>query len=186
MNAQHLIGQTVAVDTINGLPAHILIVHFVVVGVPLAALLLILSALWPAARRRLGLITPIVGILALISVPVATHAGEWLYDHLLGAQSNPLVRRHTQLGDELLPWVIGLAVAAVAVWLLPFLAHRLSKPALDALPVRIAVAVVAVGFSVVSVVQVVRIGEAGSRATYNGVVCAVPISADNSCSQPLQ
>ncbi|MFZ2177676.1 MAG: hypothetical protein WAW17_27340 [Rhodococcus sp. (in: high G+C Gram-positive bacteria)] len=37
----------------NGLPAHVLLVHFVVVLAPLTAILLILCALWPAARRRM-------------------------------------------------------------------------------------------------------------------------------------
>ena len=39
-------------STIAGLPAHILLLHFVVVLVPLTAILLIVCALWPAARRR--------------------------------------------------------------------------------------------------------------------------------------
>ena len=47
---------------VNGLPLHVLLVHFIVVGVPLAALLTVLSALWPAARRRLGIITPLVAL----------------------------------------------------------------------------------------------------------------------------
>ena len=50
----------------NGLPLHILIVHAVVVGIPLAALLTVLSAVWPAARRRLGIVTPIVALFALV------------------------------------------------------------------------------------------------------------------------
>ncbi|WP_233625292.1 hypothetical protein [Actinoplanes sp. ATCC 53533] len=40
--------------TVNGLPAHILLVHAIVVLLPLAALLLVLTAVWPAARRRLA------------------------------------------------------------------------------------------------------------------------------------
>ena len=48
-------------DEFNGLPIHILLVHAVVVLVPLAALLTMLSAVWPAARRRIGIITPLSG-----------------------------------------------------------------------------------------------------------------------------
>ena len=59
-------------------PLHVLIVHAVVVFIPLAALLTVLSAVWPAARRRLGIVTPIVALLALILVPFAANAGEWL------------------------------------------------------------------------------------------------------------
>ena len=39
-------------STVNGLPAHVLLVHAVVVLVPLTSLLLVLVAVWPAARRR--------------------------------------------------------------------------------------------------------------------------------------
>ncbi len=64
------------VNEFNGLPVHILLIHLVVAGIPLAALLTVLSAVWPAARRRLGVITPIVALLALISIPITTAAGE--------------------------------------------------------------------------------------------------------------
>jgi len=39
--------------TIAGLPAHPLLVHLIVVLAPGTAVLEILCALWPAARRRL-------------------------------------------------------------------------------------------------------------------------------------
>ena len=39
--------------TINGIPAHALLIHAIVVLAPLVALLEILCAFWPAARRRL-------------------------------------------------------------------------------------------------------------------------------------
>ncbi len=38
--------------TVGGLPAHILLVHAVVVLVPLSALLIVLVTTWPAARAR--------------------------------------------------------------------------------------------------------------------------------------
>ena len=38
--------------TITGIPAHALLVHAIVVLAPLTALLEILCAFWPAARRR--------------------------------------------------------------------------------------------------------------------------------------
>ena len=39
--------------TFNGLPAHALLVHFIVILAPLTAILAILCAVWPAARKRL-------------------------------------------------------------------------------------------------------------------------------------
>ena len=40
-------------STINGLPAHVLLVHFVVVLAPLTAILAIACAILPAVRQRL-------------------------------------------------------------------------------------------------------------------------------------
>lgn len=98
---------------INGLPAHVLLVHVVVVMVPLAALALLLSVAWPAARRRLGVVTPLLALVALVAVPVTTHAGEWLQRRI---PSSPLIAKHAALGDQLLPWVAGLFVVALAHW----------------------------------------------------------------------
>jgi hypothetical protein len=100
-------------ETVNGLPAHVLLVHVVIVLLPLAALLLVVSAVWPLARRKLGVLTPAVALVALVFVPITTSAGEWLEEHV---PDSPLVRKHTQLGDSLLPWALGIFVVAAAVW----------------------------------------------------------------------
>ncbi|WP_051266451.1 DUF2231 domain-containing protein [Nakamurella lactea] len=184
MNGQ--LPRVVPVTAVNGLPAHILLVHGVVVLVPLAALLLVLAALWPAAHRRLGVVTPAVALIALVLVPITTSAGEALLARLPFRETNPLIRAHTELGDELLPWVVGLFVAALLVWGLPLLAERVGPAAvLRARWLHWVVAVLAVAVSVVTVVQVVRIGEAGSRAVYSGVVCADPVQPGGTCSTTL-
>ena len=46
----------------QGSALHVLLVHAVIVLIPLAALLTVLSAVWPAARRRLGIITPLAAL----------------------------------------------------------------------------------------------------------------------------
>ncbi|RFA16159.1 hypothetical protein B7R21_01855 [Subtercola boreus] len=97
----------------NGLPLHILLVHVVVIVLPAAALLTVLGALWPAFRRKLGVLTPIVALVGLISVPLATNAGEWLEERL---NSTPLIQAHVALGDTLLPWAVGQFVLATAIW----------------------------------------------------------------------
>lgn len=102
-------------NEINGLPAHILLIHLVIAAIPLAALLLLLSVCWPTARRRLGLVTPIVALAALIAVPITTHAGEWLATQV---GRTPLIARHIALGRQLLPWAVGLFVVAAAHWFL--------------------------------------------------------------------
>jgi hypothetical protein len=64
--------------TVNGLPAHILLVHAIVVLLPLAALLLVLTAVWPDARRRLAGPNALLSLLVVVLVPLTTSAGEWL------------------------------------------------------------------------------------------------------------
>ncbi|MGN5377556.1 hypothetical protein ACQ4WX_07105 [Streptomyces lasalocidi] len=98
---------------INGLPAHVLFVHVVVVLIPLTALALVTAALWPRAARRLGMVLPLVALVALVSVPLTTHAGEWLERHV---DSDPSCAGDTELGDGLLPWALGLFVLAAVVW----------------------------------------------------------------------
>jgi hypothetical protein len=144
---------------IQGLPAHILLVHLVVAAVPIAALVLIAAAVWPAAGKRLGIITPIVAFGALITVPVTTHAGKWLQARVA---STPLILKHVALGKQVLPWMIGLFVIAVLVWLW----ERNKTASLHGPVARVIVGVLAVGISVGAVQQVVRTGEAGSRAVW--------------------
>ncbi|MEU3708762.1 DUF2231 domain-containing protein [Streptomyces catenulae] len=156
-------------DLINGLPAHVLLVHVVVVLVPLTALALILSAALPSVMRRFGLALPALALVSLISVPLTTDAGEWLERHVAG---DPLVRAHTELGDGLLPWALALFVVATAVWwCYRRAAHR--APAAPgpsggvALPLRLAAAVLSLVVGVGAGVQVYRIGDSGARAAWH-------------------
>lgn len=150
---------------VAGLPLHILLVHAVVVLVPLAALCTVLAAVWPAARRRLGVASPLLALVALVLVPITTAAGEWLEDRV-GA--TPLVQRHAALGTGLLPWAIALFAVAVAVWLW----HRFAAPRLPAArpAVRrgatVVLAALALATAAVATTQVMLIGESGSRAVW--------------------
>lgn len=96
--------------TINGLPAHALLVHFIVVLAPLTAILAILSALWPAARQRLVWLVFTLAVVTAILTPITTQAGEWL-EHRSGR--SPLLHAHTELGDTMIYFSLGLVVAAV-------------------------------------------------------------------------
>jgi hypothetical protein len=160
----------------NGLPLHILIVHSVVVGVPLAAVLTILSAVWPAARRRLGIVTPIVALGALVATFSAEQAGEWLVARV---PKTPLIGAHTSLGDTMLWFSIGLFVAALLAWGVPFLMDRQRRTVPTWLTV--VVAVVAVGLSAAAVVQVYRVGDSGTTAVWSDSFCPDPVNPDGSC-----
>ncbi|GHJ38500.1 DUF2231 domain-containing protein [Streptomyces sp. TS71-3] len=155
----------------NGLPAHVLFVHVVIVLVPLSALALVVCALWPQGARRLGVVLPVLALVTLLSVPVTTHAGEWLEAHVA---SNPLIRRHTQLGDGLLPWAGGLFLLAVAVW---WTAGRRSDGGEQSsgaaawaasVPVRVVAVVLSIVIATGSVVEVYRIGDSGAKAAWHG------------------
>src|SRR6478752_3775230 len=143
----------------RGLPLHVLLVHGVIVLIPLAALLTVLSAVWPAARRRLGIITPLVALAALIAVPITQNAGEWLILRAYAAQGTgpgaELVLEHANLGRTMLWFAIGLFVASLLVWGVPLLLARRSNQAPPAW-VGVVVAVVAIVLSGLAVVQVVR------------------------------
>ena len=70
------------ISNLAGLPAHPLIVHAVVVLVPLTAIGVLLSAIWPAARNKIGWISLGFATLVLILVPVMAW---WLNITLLDA-----------------------------------------------------------------------------------------------------
>ncbi|WP_328379276.1 hypothetical protein OG372_30595 [Streptomyces sp. NBC_01020] len=157
-------------DLINGIPAHVLFVHVVVVLVPLTALALILCAVWPSVMRRFGLALPVLALVTLISVPLTTQAGEWLERHV---ESDALVRKHTELGDELLPWVVALFLVSAAVW---WFYRRASHNSADAAgstgitvatPLRTAAAVLSLVIGVGAAVQVYRIGDSGAKAAWH-------------------
>jgi hypothetical protein len=180
------------VTTVNGLPAHILLVHAVVVLVPLTALVLLLVAFWPAARRRLALPGAILAVVTLVAVPLTTDAGEWL-EHRL--PSTPLLHAHTELGDSLLPWAIGLAVVGIALAGRELLVNRRSPAGTPGegpgaarrthaqptntgsrdLAVTIILAILTVVVAVGAVGTTYQIGDSGARAAWTGQFSPTPL-----------
>lgn len=156
-------------QTVNGLPAHVLLVHAIVVLLPLSAALLALTALWPAARRRLAGPNAVLSLLVVVLVPITTSAGEWL-EHRLSP--NPLINRHAELGDTAIYAAIGVAAMALVLWWRQrestgrtpakrtFLA-----PTSNALTTTLTV--VAVLVAGVAVYDVVRIGDSGAKASWS-------------------
>jgi hypothetical protein len=157
---------------VNGLPAHVLLVHLTVVLVPTAAALAIAQAWHPGIRRWAGPLGPLMCLAALIMVPITTNAGEWLQDQL---RSTPLIKRHAELGDQLLPWVIALFVLSAAGW---YLERRAAADRAEAAPVpargsaglQLIVAVLVTVVAVGAIVQLVRIGDSGAKAVWTGTL----------------
>ena len=98
--------------TLNGLPAHALFVHFIVILAPLTAALAILCAVWPAARNRLVWLVFSLATVVVVLTPLTTEAGEWLEDQV---GRSPLLHQHTELGDTMIYFSIALFVAAAVL-----------------------------------------------------------------------
>ena len=161
----------------NGLPLHILIVHAVVIVVPVAAIVVLLAAVWPRARRWFGLVTPILGVVAAALVYVAKEAGEWLEGPPARLPAHPEARRARRhpaaVGDRAgralrRRSTSGTASSSVA---------RRTRPRrrwCDASsPIVLAVAAVVVVPA--GIVTTVIIGESGSRAVWEGSFSDTPL-----------
>jgi len=156
---------------ITGLPLHPLLVHAVVVLVPLTALAMVLGSLWPAARRRLGIVTPLAALLLVALVPVTVAAGAALAA-LVGAA--PAVQAHEGYGRLLLPWVVGMLVVAAAqwAWFRWGAAEHPAPPRRGARAIAAVLAVLSIAVAAGSVGMVALIGDSGARAVWGGVVGA--------------
>jgi uncharacterized membrane protein len=169
-------------EFIDGLPLHPLLVHGVVVLVPLAALGAILVSVWAKARHRIGWIVFALAAVASIMVPLAVNTGEALERKL--PADNPLIERHASLGDDLLIFVLPMALGLLALLVIERVVSQQGRAVRGTAPGgptlttgvptwakigAIAAIVVTVAFSAGSLVQVYRIGEAGSRAVWDGI-----------------
>jgi hypothetical protein len=147
--------------TISGLPAHVLLVHALVVFVPLTALLEILCALWPAARRRLVWLVLTFAAATTVLTPVTANAGGWLYEQ--EHHHRDILNTHAGRGSWLIYFSVALLGVAVVLALLHWREVRAAKPRFV---VSALVAVVAILVGVASVVQIVRIGDSGAQSVW--------------------
>lgn len=168
--------------TFAGLPLHVLLVHALIVLTPLVALALIVIAAWPAARRALWLPVLIASIVLLPLGLITIDAGKWLEVRVPPA---PLIQEHTAQGEDIVPWLVALLVlgVAVAAWAVVELVttRRATGQRRDGLGrgIRIGVSVVltiaAIAVAAGTTWTLVRIGEAGSRAVWEGSFSDEPL-----------
>jgi hypothetical protein len=149
--------------TITGIPAHALLVHAIVVLAPLVALLEILCAIWPAARRRLVWLVLALAAVNLALTPLTTATGEWLYGQQ--ARPSPILQTHAERGDWMIYFSAGLLALALALVVLHWLTSRSDEPRMAA---TVFVAVLALAVGVSSIITVVRIGDSGAHAVWGG------------------
>ena len=155
-------------DNISGIPAHPLIVHAVVVLVPLTAVGAVLVAVWPWARSHVGWLVAAGAVLDVALVPLATRSGESLEERV---PETALTEKHAEMGGQLTPWVIALAVGVVAVMVLARTVARSpgARPAWAAPWLAMVVAGVTIVAASGAMVQVVRIGHSGAKASWSDV-----------------
>jgi len=149
-----------ALSTVNGLPAHILLNHVVVVLGPLAAVLAVLCAVWPAARRRLIWLVLLLAAGTLVVVPLTTGSGGWLAARV---GDSPALNRHAELGETLMYYVAAL-VAAVA--LLAALHVRQTRGGRTPLAVQVLVGVLVLAAAGGATYRTYLVGDSGARAAW--------------------
>ncbi len=138
-------------DTITGLPLHPLVIHGVVVGVPLMAVLTVLVAVRKDLRERFAWWVAGANFLLFLLTLVAKQSGEALQQ----AKGGQLAIEHGQLGS-LLPWFVLVLTAASAA-----VAGTSRNRALG--PIAVVVAIIA---AVAAVYWTVRTGDAGARSVW--------------------
>jgi hypothetical protein len=140
---------------INGLPAHVLLVHLVVVLLPLTSAAAVLVSAWPAAQRKLTFLVPLGAVIGAIAVPITTRAGNDLAAKL---GNPPFIKQHQDYGDKVLPWAVALAVTTLAQWL------YLRRGA--AMVPRVALGLLVVASAVGTGTLVVLTGDSGAHAVW--------------------
>jgi len=171
--------------TINGAPTHVLIVHVVAVMLPLAILASLVLVALPSARRAFGLVTLVVGFVGCVAVPLAFASGKSLQGKV---PPSTLVDHHVSLAHQLLPVaaVFGLSLAGFVVLdLFRRSRHdhlnRVEAAMFDLFPSlrfygrrhrlyaahRVAAGLLVLAALVTSV-AVVRAGDSGARAAWQG------------------
>jgi len=109
------------------LPTHILVIHLVVVGIPVAALATIAIAVRPQWRSgKVGLAVVVIDALAVVGTWIARLSGEQFFNHNPGFKTLKQIVDHKNLGLTLIWYVLGLLVAAVLL----VLAEKYERPPL--------------------------------------------------------
>ena len=157
-------------DNLGNLPLHPLVVHAVVIGVPLAALLAFLFA-FPKTREwaRWPLAITLVGATGVTFV--ARQSG-LAFEAALGIKpGNPvgdLILRHSLLANQLFYIMIGFTVIGLLnVFLVSKRTADGVRVAKQSAVLRIGLPILLVAAAVVALAWIVRVGDLGARAVWN-------------------
>jgi hypothetical protein len=150
------------------------VVHAAVVLVPLAAIGVLLTAFWPAARARLGVAVVVIAALGTLFAYLAVESGGYLEDRV---EETEQVEEHAKLGDSGLASAVAVLLGAAAVTGFGVYEKRRSAPEAGdgtrsdrkLLYLRTGVGVVAVVLVSLGTLQIARIGHSGAKATWEDV-----------------
>ncbi|MCI4673982.1 hypothetical protein [Candidatus Mycolicibacterium alkanivorans] len=143
----------------------------------MAALLVGVVALVPRVPRLVKSTTLVLCALSVALVPLMEWSGKPLEERVT---ETPAVERHAEMGETLLPWVVGLLIVIVAVlaadrWLRRPAARR--RTVSDRI-LTIGLTVVAVAVAAGTLAQTVRIGHSGAQATWSAPGVSTPAPAE--------
>ncbi|MEH1031290.1 hypothetical protein Q3V37_24580 [Micromonospora profundi] len=157
-----------------GLPAHPLVLHAAVVFVPLLALLTVGYAFVPPIRPHTRWVLGLLAVGAPLSALLAKLSGDAFFDRMRSAnrvtpEFLPKLEAHQEFGDFTLWASIGLAIVALA--LVRFVAPRTAEGSADTRQGRaltVALQVLSLVAAGVAVYYVIRTGDSGAKAVWEG------------------
>ena len=140
-----------------GLPLHPLVVHAAVVLLPLAALGVVLIAVFPKLRRHYSTLVVLLSGAALLVMPIASKTGEDLTRYVDHTQA---MKDHVAMGESGSVAAVAVLVAACLLWWMERRARR-SRGTLGKFIVVMSVLV-----AIAATAQIVRIGHSGATSAW--------------------
>ncbi|WP_433534070.1 DUF2231 domain-containing protein [Micromonospora sp. CA-249363] len=158
-------------EEFQGIPAHPLVLHAAVVFVPLLALLAIAYALVAPIRPHTRWVLALLAVGAPVCALLAKLTGDAFFERLRSAnrvtpEFVPKLEAHQEFGDLTLYATIALAVVALA--LVRFVPPRAAEGVSANRAVTVTLQVLSVVAAAVAVYYVVRTGDSGAKAVWEG------------------
>ncbi|MEV1108148.1 DUF2231 domain-containing protein [Micromonospora sp. NPDC049751] len=158
-------------EEFQGIPAHPLVLHAAVVFVPLLALLAIGYALVAPIRPHTRWVLALLAVGAPICALLAKLTGDAFFERLRSAnrvtpEFVPKLEAHQDFGDMTLYATIALGIVALA--LVRFVPPRAAESVPANRAVTVALQVLSVVAAAAAVYYVVRTGDSGAKAVWEG------------------
>ncbi len=142
-------------EMLFGLPAHPLVTHFPVVGIPLVSIAAIVLVLRPSKVSEYGLLVAGFGVLTAVATVLAASSGEAFAELL---SSGEAIDKHRELGETLRLLSILQSLALVAMTVTG--RRDVSKT------VSMVISAVVVLTSVLALIWVIRTGHEGASQSW--------------------